>query len=44
MIDLDYGPIAVGVTITIAFVAPFIYSFVVDNYDKRSPQIRASKQ
>lgn len=44
MIDLDFGPIAVSVTITIAFVAPFLYSFFVDNYDKRSPQIRASKQ
>ncbi len=40
MIDLDYMPYAVGVTITIAFVAPFLYSFFVDEYDKRSPQIR----
>jgi hypothetical protein len=43
MIDLDFMPIAVGVTITIAFVAPFIYSFFVDNYDKRTPQIRSNK-
>lgn len=34
MIELDYPPFAVGVTITLAFVAPFIYSFFVDNYDK----------
>jgi len=40
MIDLDYMPYAVGFVITIAFVAPFLYSFFVDNYDKRSPQIR----
>lgn len=34
MIELDYPPVAVLVTITLAFVAPFIYSFFVDNYDK----------
>jgi hypothetical protein len=44
MIDLDYGPYAVGITITIAFVGPFLYSFFVDNYDKRTPQIRAKNQ
>lgn len=43
MIDLDYGPAAVAIVITIAFVAPFFYSFFVDNYDKRSPQIRTNK-
>ncbi len=43
MIDLDYMPYAVMVTISIAFVAPFFYSFFVDNYDKRSPQIRTNK-
>ncbi len=44
MIDMDYGPGAAAVTITIAFVVPFIYSFFVDNYDKKSPQIRAKDQ
>ncbi len=44
MIDLDYMPIAVGVTITIAFVGPFIYSFFVDEYDRRNKQIKASEQ
>jgi hypothetical protein len=44
MIDLDYGPYAVAITITISFVAPFLYSFFVDKYDKRSPQIRAKNQ
>ncbi len=43
MIDLDYMPAAVAIVITIAFVAPFFYSFFVDNYDKRSPQIRTNK-
>ncbi len=44
MIDLDYMPYAVMITIGIAFVAPFIYSFLVDNYDKRTPQIKSSQQ
>jgi len=44
MIDLDYMPIAVGITITIAFVLPFIYSFFVDNYDKRNKQIKDSER
>lgn len=43
MIDLDYMPYAVGITIGIAFVLPFLYSFFVDNYDKRTAQIRSSK-
>jgi len=43
MIDLDYMPLAVLVTISIAFVLPFLYSFFVDNYDKRSPQIKTGK-
>ena len=44
MIDLDYGPYAVAITIGIAFLAPFFYSFFVDNYDKRNPQIRSKQQ
>lgn len=43
MIDLDYMPYAVGITISLAFVLPFFYSFFVDHYDKRSPQIRTNK-
>lgn len=39
MIDLDYMPTAVGLVITLVFVAPFVYSLFVDNYDKRTPQI-----
>jgi len=43
MIDLDYMPYAVSIVIGIAFVLPFVYSFFVDNYDKRSPQIKTGK-
>ena len=35
MIELDYGPLAMLVPISIVFIAPFIYSFFVDNFDKR---------
>jgi hypothetical protein len=34
MIDIDYGPAAMGFVITIAIVGPLIYSFFVDHYDK----------
>ncbi len=44
MIDLDYGPAAVAIVIAIAFVLPFLYSFVVDNYDKRNKQIKDSER
>lgn len=40
MIDLDYGPLALLLPVSIAFLAPFIYSFFVDNYDKKTPQIK----
>ena len=43
MIDLDYMPYAVMVTISIAFVLPFVYSFFVDEYDKRTPQIKSKE-
>ena len=39
MIDFDYGPIALLFPIGIAFIAPFIYSFFVDNWDKKTPKI-----
>ena len=44
MIDYDYGPGAMMITIGLAFLAPFLYSFFVDKYDKRSPQIKAKEQ
>lgn len=34
MIDLDYGPIAILLPISIVFIAPFIYSVFVDRSDK----------
>lgn len=44
MIDLDYGPYAVAITIGLAFVVPFVYGIFVDHYDKRTPQIRSKHQ
>ena len=38
MIDLDYGPLAVLVPISIAFLAPVLYSFFVDKYVKKNTQ------
>ena len=35
MIDLDYGPLAVGLIIAYAIIMPIFYSFFVDNYDKK---------
>jgi len=40
MIDLDYGPLALLLPIGLAFVAPFIYSFFVDRWDKKTPPIK----
>jgi hypothetical protein len=44
MIDLDYMPYAVAITIGIAFILPFFYGFFVDNYDKRNKQIKDSER
>ena len=30
MIEMDNGPFAMLVAITVAYVAPFLYSFVID--------------
>jgi uncharacterized membrane protein len=40
MIDVDNPPLILLIPIIIVFVAPFIYSFFVDNYDKDKPQIK----
>jgi len=40
MIELDYGPVALGLVIAVAYVCPFVFSFFVDQYDKKSPQIK----
>jgi hypothetical protein len=41
MIDLDFGPAALGGIIVLVYLAPFIYSLFVDKYDKQSPQIKS---
>lgn len=38
MIDLDFGPVAMGIDIAIAIIGPMLYSFFVDHYDKITPQ------
>ena len=40
MIDLDNPLIAGMIVITVALVAPIIYSFFVDNHKKGSPDPR----
>lgn len=40
MIDIDNPPLCLLGIIIFVFIAPFLYSFIVDNYDKESPQIR----
>ena len=40
MIELDNPPIAVSIAVALAYIVPFLYSFFVDHYDKKSPQIR----
>lgn len=44
MIDVDYGPAVLGGVIALVYLLPFFYSFFVDNYDKKTPQIRAKHQ
>lgn len=34
MIDIDNPPLIILIPILIVFIAPFIYSFMVDNFDK----------
>jgi len=41
MIDIDNPPLILLLPIIIVFVAPFIYSFFVDNYDKDKPPINS---
>jgi len=40
MIDFDFGPVAMLLPISIVFIFPVIYSYFVDNYDKKNPQIK----
>jgi len=41
MLDVDNPPLILLLPIIIVFVAPFIYSFFVDGYDKDKPQIKS---
>lgn len=41
MIDVDNPPLVLLGVIVLVFIAPFIYSFFVDNYDKGKPQIKS---
>jgi len=34
MIELDNGPVAIALIIAIAFLAPILYSFFIDNNKK----------
>jgi hypothetical protein len=40
MIDVDNPPLVLLIPIMIVFIAPFIYSFFVDRYDKGKPAIK----
>jgi uncharacterized membrane protein len=44
MLNVDNPPLVLLGIIILVFVAPFIYSFFVDNYDKRNKQIKSSEQ
>ncbi len=41
MIDVDNPPLVLLGIIVVVFVAPFIYSFFIDDYDKGKPQIKS---
>ena len=43
MIDFDYAPTCFAVVIALVYVAPTIFSFLVDNWDKKGTQIIADK-
>ena len=40
MLNIDNPPLVLLGIIVLVFVAPFIYSFFVDNYDKKSQSIK----
>lgn len=41
MIDIDNPPLVLLGIIVVVFVAPFIYSFFIDNYEKDKPQVKS---
>ncbi len=34
MVDLDNPRLVIAAIIAVVFIAPFVYSFFIDNYDK----------
>ena len=40
MLDVDNPPLVLLGIIILVFVAPYIYSFFVDNYDKKNKGIK----
>lgn len=43
MIDFDYAPAVFAGVIALVFIAPTLYSFFVDNWDKKSAGVIADK-
>jgi hypothetical protein len=43
MIDFDYAPTVFAAVIGLVYLLPAIYSFFVDNYDKKTPPVIAAK-
>jgi hypothetical protein len=41
MIEVDNPPLVLFCVVMVAFVAPQIYSFFVDKFQKNKPQIRS---
>jgi hypothetical protein len=40
MIEVDHPPLVLFCVVMVAFLAPQIYSFFVDKFDKTKPQIK----
>ena len=40
MIEIDNPPLCLFCIVLVAFLAPQLYSFFVDKYDKKNPQIK----
>jgi len=40
MLEVDNPPLVLFCLVLLAFLAPAIYSFFVDKYDKNKPQIK----
>ncbi|SPJ18657.1 conserved hypothetical protein [Burkholderiales bacterium] len=40
MLEVDNPPLVLFCIVLVAFLAPALYSFVVDKFDKNKPQIK----